>query len=178
MPASSARLREVDGARVDVTEIGDGAPRCRRAAGRAGTHARGSAAWPTVFDCRPGHVAPSCRARSSASTGPRKGRRPARGRTLRRRWPPRRRRRSSERSVRQPVAVDCLLEPGDAVVVVEIGDRSRSQIVGQFGRRVAQLSLFRGQSDVHSRSFSTRRSTLPDGRRGISSTNTTRLGRL
>ena len=45
-------------------------------------------------------------------------------------------------------------------------------------RYVEQLALFTGQTDVHRRSFNTLRNTFPDGRRGISSTNTTRFGRL
>ena len=55
---------------------------------------------------------------------------------------------------------------------------AESEVAGQISCRGAQLPLFFIQTDVHRRSFSTRRSTLPEGRRGISSTTTTRLGRL
>src|SRR6202171_3202070 len=74
--------------------------------------------------------------------------------------------------------VDRLLQPAYPIRVVEICDRSGPEIVGQLGRRLAQLLLFTGQTDVHRRSFNTLRNTFPDGSRGISSTNTTRFGRL
>ena len=80
--------------------------------------------------------------------------------------------------MRNPVPSTVFSSRATRRVVVEIGDRSRSEVVGQLGRGLAQLSLFSRQTDVHRRSFSTRRNTFPEGSRGISGTNTTRLGRL
>ena len=85
---------------------------------------------------------------------------------------------SSERSVRKPVASTVFssraMRPSSSRSATDPGPRSSASLAAAS----RSCSLFSGQTDVHSRSFSTRRNTFPEGSRGISSTNTTRLGRL
>ena len=75
--------------------------------------------------------------------------------------------------------VDRLLQPRDrgsssSRSATDPGPRSSASLAA--ASRSWRCSA--GQTNVHSCSFSTRRNTLPEGSRGISSTNTTRRGRL
>ena len=81
--------------------------------------------------------------------------------------------------------VDGGIEPRSAFGIVELADGLGTELVDDLGGRVPQGFLLRRQSDVHHTpppgdgrerthsSRSTRRSTFPDGRRGMSSTTTT-----
>ena len=89
------------------------------------------------------------------------------------------------RSSRQPGGGDGGVELGRPLGVVELADGVRAQPVDDLGRRVAQRPLLGGEADVHQSSLpgvdergvhssrSVRRSTLPDGSRGMASTTTT-----
>ncbi len=86
---------------------------------------------------------------------------------------------SSERSVRKPVASTAFSSRATPDFVVEIGDRPGPEIVGQLGRGVPQLLLFTGQTDIHDRSFSTRRNDLSRWQpRDFGDEDARRLGRL
>ena len=121
---------------------------------------------------------PSARRRSSAITGPRNGTstrpRANSSATMATSTPDA----PSERSVRKPVASTAFSSRAIRASSSRSATEPGPQIVGQLGCGLPQLLLFTCQTDVHRRSFSTRRNTFPDGRRGISATNSTRLGRL
>ena len=121
---------------------------------------------------------PSARRRSSAITGPRNGTstrpRANSSATMATSTPDA----PSERSVRKPVPSTAFSSRAIRASSSRSATEPGPQIVGQLRCGLPQLLLFTCQTDVHSRSFSTRRNTFPDGRRGISATNSTRLGRL
>ena len=71
-----------------------------------------------------------------------------------------------------------LLQPRDPAVVGQVVHRAGPEVGGQAGGRVAEARPAQPSAGRPYRSLRTRRSTLPDGSRGISSTSTTRLGRL
>ena len=91
---------------------------------------------------------------------------------------------SSARSSRQPAAGDGGVELGDAPSSPSSPTVSAAEVVHDLGDGVAQRVLLGGQADVHqgssgwvrsvgaSSSRRVRRSTLPDGRRGMASTTT------
>ena len=83
-----------------------------------------------------------------------------------------------DRSSRQPAAATAASSFSTRSRVVELTHRAGAEAVDEHRCRVAQRPLLGGQPDVHqpaiSSSRSTRRSTLPDGRRGTASTTTTR----
>ena len=56
----------------------------------------------------------------------------------------------SERSDRQPVVVDLLVQTGDSILVGQVVYRCRTEIVGQLGGGVTQLLLFSCQTYIHS----------------------------
>ena len=148
-PTTSATVRVRSAPALRVAEIGGAAPWCRQAPGRAGSHGRRSPRSPTDDASPDRRRRRACRVRSSASTGPRNGAstspRPNSSATMATSTPEA----SSERSDRQPVGIDLLVQPRDSALVVEIGDRAGTEIVGQLGRRIAQLLLFTGQTYIH-----------------------------
>ena len=88
------------------------------------------------------------------------------------------------RRSRQPDAIDRRVELGGTLAVVELGDAVDAQAIDELRRSVAQGRLLGGEADVHQSapagaklgahsSRSVRRSTLPDGVRGMASTRTT-----
>ena len=92
---------------------------------------------------------------------------------------------SAVRSSRQPEAATAASSFVGPLAIVELADGARAEAVDDLGDRVAQRLLLGGEADVHqlrlprrgaaasSSSRSVRRSTLPDGSRGIASTTTT-----
>ena len=95
-------------------------------------------------------------------------RRPARGRTPRRRSPPRRRTPRRSAACANPVASTVFssraMRLSSSRSATDPGPRSSASLAA--ASRSCRCSA--GQTDVHSRSFSTRRNTFPEGRRGIS----------
>ena len=184
LPRSVARVGDYGpgpgqiGSAAGVAEVGGAAPWCRRAAARCRTHARRTPnrrpRWSPGRRIRVEVPAPGRRRAPARGTA----RRRARGRTPRPRWRPPPRTPHRTAATANPVASICL----SSRAIRDLVGQSRPPNPGRDHRPASprhRAAAVVHWSDVHPwRSFSTRRNTLPEGRRGISGTKTIRRGRL